>query len=78
MVEKVDEVLAEIAAWRDGKLWGATAIAKFATVSEDTVYRWEKLPDCPISKPAGRYFTTKGELMAWLRNKPPAAEAVGG
>lgn len=57
------------AAWNDPKLWGAKAIADFATVSIDTVYRWERLPDCPITKPGGRYFALKTALAQWMVTK---------
>lgn len=66
---KVEQVLDEINEWRHGKLWGATEIAASAGVSTDTVVRWASLADCPISKPAGRYFVTRGALMDWMRQK---------
>lgn len=55
--------------WRDQKLWGAKAIADFAEVSVDTVYRWEQLPDCPVSKPGGRYFALRTALSRWMLSK---------
>ncbi len=65
----VDSVLRQIADWRDHKLWGAPAIAQFAGVSEETIPNWAALPDCPISKCAGRYFTTRGALQTWMTRK---------
>jgi hypothetical protein len=53
----------------EGKLWGATAIARFAGVSVETVYRWERLQDCPVTKPGGRYFAFRSALMTWLTAK---------
>ena len=50
-------------------LWGATAIARFAGVSVETVYRWERLQDCPVTKPGGRYFAFRSALMTWLTTK---------
>jgi hypothetical protein len=70
MTNPVDDVLAEIAAWRAGKLWGASMIAAFLGVSESWVYDLAKDPNCPIYKPSGRYFALKSELIEWLRTKP--------
>ena len=72
----VDDVLKEIAAWRDGRLWGKPAIAKFAGVSIDTVARWSTIPGCPISRPGGTYFAVRGELELWLRSKQPVDAAI--
>jgi hypothetical protein len=66
----MSESAMEIITLRGDRLWGATEIAKFSGVSEDTVRRWSLLPDCPISKPSGRYFCTRTALMQWLTNKP--------
>lgn len=62
---RADEVLAP-----ERKLWGAETIAAFLGVSADTVYKLAKDPGCPISKPGGRYFAFKSELVIWLRTKP--------
>ena len=55
--------------WSVERIWGASEIAKFAGVSVDTVYRWETLPDCPITKTAGRYFALKTPLVNWICEK---------
>lgn len=55
------------------RLWGAKAIARFAGVSEATVYRWADRGDCPISKPGGRYLAFRSELERWMRSQPDAA-----
>lgn len=60
---RADEVLEP-----DRPLWGLPLIAQIAGVSIDTVRRWHKDTDAPISKPGGRYFTTRRALMAWLRS----------
>lgn len=52
------------------KIWGASAIAGYLGVSVDTVYRLAQEPDCPITRPSGRYFAYQRELNAWLRTKP--------
>lgn len=59
---RVDEMLEP-----DRALWGLPEIANAARVSVDTVRRWHKGTQAPISKPGGRYFAMRGELMAWLR-----------
>jgi hypothetical protein len=48
------------------RLWGAEAIARFAGVSVATVYRWQELDECPITKRGGRYFSTRSALSGWL------------
>ncbi|RNI20990.1 MULTISPECIES: DNA-binding protein [Paracoccus] len=50
----------------DRDLWGLPAIAKAAGVSIDTVRRWHLHTDAPISKPGGRYFSTRNALRGWL------------
>ena len=60
---------AEIITLRGDRLWGATEIANFAGVSEDTVRRWSCLTNCPIAKPGGRYFVTRTALLQWLTAK---------
>ncbi|MFZ5690547.1 MAG: hypothetical protein ACOY5F_04770 [Pseudomonadota bacterium] len=67
--DQVKHILDEIADWRSGRLWGATEIAAFAGVSCDTIRRWADLPDCPISKPHGRLFVTRADLLRWLKAK---------
>lgn len=54
---------------REEALWGAAAIARLARCSVDLIYDWEKLPDCPISKPGGRYFVLKTVFIRWLTAK---------
>lgn len=49
------------------RLWGAKAIARFAGVSEATVFRWARLPGAPIHKPRGRYMAMRSELDRWLK-----------
>lgn len=49
--------------------WGAKTIGRLAGVCEHTVYRWERLPDCPITKVNGRYFVLKSLLIRWLTEK---------
>lgn len=53
-------------------LWGLDRIARFAAVSGDVVKKWERLADSPVSKPGGRYFCLKSELLRWLRTKRAA------
>lgn len=50
------------------KLWGAPAIAAALGVSVATVYRFASETDCPITRPAGRYFAYRSELENWLRS----------
>ena len=60
---RVDEMLEP-----EQMLWGLPAIAKAARVSEATARRWANGgAGAPISKPGGRYFSQRSELMAWLR-----------
>ena len=51
------------------KLWGLPAIAQVLGVSVDTARRWAKDParHLPVTRPGGRYFATRTELMQWLR-----------
>lgn len=67
--QNVVDVLSDIDQWRSGKLWGKSSIAKFAGVSIDKVARWATLPGCPITRPGGAYFVTRGALTAWLTSK---------
>ena len=55
----------------DRKLWGLPAIAGVLGVSVDTARRWANDPDCsaPITRPGGRYFAVRSELVAWLRDR---------
>jgi len=55
------------------RLIGAKAIARFAGISEATVYRWAERPDCPIMKPGGRYMAYRTELDLWMRGETTAA-----
>jgi hypothetical protein len=56
---------------REEATWGATNIARLARCSVDLIYDWEKLPDCPITKPDGkRYFVLKSAFIRWLTAKP--------
>jgi hypothetical protein len=53
-------------------LWGAKEIGAFAGgVSAVTVYSWERLPDCPVTKVNGRYCVDASLLLAWLTRKIP-------
>ncbi len=56
---------------RDQKLWGLPLIAQALGVSVDTARRWARDPsrNLPVSKPGGRYFAMRSELLAWLRVK---------
>lgn len=47
-------------------LWGATTIAGYMGVSDDFVRKIAEQPGSPIRKRAGRLFTTKTEVIAWL------------
>jgi len=58
---RADEVLEP-----DRQLWGLPEIARVAGVSIDTVRRWHRKTDAPISKPGGRYYSTKSALKNWL------------
>lgn len=58
---RVDEVLEP-----DRHLWGLPEIAQAAGVSIDTAKRWYQKTDAPISKPGGRYFSTRAALLSWL------------
>lgn len=51
--------------------WGAKAIGALVGVSVHTIYRWERLRDCPITKVNGRYFVLKSALMRWVLSKSP-------
>lgn len=64
-----DSEAPEIITLRGERLWGAPEIAQFAGVSDDTVRRWERIPDCPIYKPGGRYFSTRTALLSWMTKK---------
>jgi len=50
-------------------IWGIGAIAKALNLSESTVKRLAKDPACPVSRPSGRYFVYRSELVRWLRSK---------
>lgn len=53
-------------------IWGAKAIGDYAGgVSAVTVYGWERLPDCPVTKVNGRYCVDASLLLAWLTRKIP-------
>lgn len=54
-------------------LWGATTIAAFMGVSDDFVQKIAKEPGGPIRRRAGRLFTTRTEILAWLM---PGTEEV--
>lgn len=54
------------------QLWGRKAIANALGVSVDMVVSLARSPDCPIYRPAGRYFAYWSELGTWLRTKPGA------
>lgn len=58
---RLDEVLEP-----DRCLWGLPQIAQAAGVSVDTVRRWHRNTDAPISKPGGRYFSQRTALIRWL------------
>ncbi len=67
-VDKFDKY---IAVKKTQKLWGAPAIAKALGISVSSVYRLASKPDVPIYKPeSGGYFAYRGELEAWLKQKP--------
>jgi|GEM_PF-3096004 len=52
-------------------LWGLTEIAACLGVSVDTARRWAKDPrnDLPVSKPMGRWFAERNQLLAWRRQQ---------
>lgn len=50
----------------DRHLWGLPAIANAAGVSIDTVRRWYDSTDAPITKPGGRYYSTRSAILNWL------------
>lgn len=50
----------------DRQLWGLPEIAQAAGVSIDTVRRWYRGTDAPISKPGGRYYSTRNAMRGWL------------
>lgn len=58
---RADEILQP-----DRQLWGLHQIAAAAGVSIDTARRWSQKTDAPISKPGGRYYSTRKALMSWL------------
>lgn len=58
---RLDEVLEP-----DRHLWGLPEIARVAGVSTDTVRRWHQKTNAPISKPGGRYFSTRRAMISWL------------
>lgn len=71
MTEKMD--LPNLDRWRldallepDHQLWGLPAIAQSSGVSIDTVRRWYEKTDAPISKPGGRYYSTRNAMRRWL------------
>ncbi len=47
-------------------LWGASTIARFIGTSDDFVHKIAKENGSPIRRRAGRLFTTKTEITAWL------------
>ncbi|RWR29468.1 DNA-binding protein [Sinirhodobacter populi] len=53
----------------DRKLWGLSQIADVLGVSPDTVRRWANDPssNLPVSKPMGRWFAVRRDLLAWQR-----------
>lgn len=53
------------------KVWGLQGIASVLGVSIDTARRWANSPkiDVPITRPAGRYFAMRSELLEWLRRR---------
>uniref|UniRef100_A4WS88 DNA-binding protein n=1 Tax=Cereibacter sphaeroides (strain ATCC 17025 / ATH 2.4.3) TaxID=349102 RepID=A4WS88_CERS5 len=52
-------------------LWGLPAIAKCLGVSIDTARRWanDKASGMPVSKPMGRWFAYRTELLAWRQKR---------
>lgn len=50
-------------------LWGLPAIAAAMGVCRDTVRRAYENPtiDIPVSKPGGRYYAARSELLAWMK-----------
>lgn len=65
---RLDEILEPQMKPRE-RLWGAEAIAEALGVSVATVYRWAADPACtvPISRPKGRYFALRSEILSWLQ-----------
>lgn len=61
---RLDEVLEP-----DRHLWGLPEIARVAGVSIDTVRRWYHKTDAPISKPGGRYYSTRVAIKNWLKSR---------
>lgn len=61
-----DEMMREA---RPEHLWGLPEIARAMGVSRDTVRRTLKRPGTgiPVSKPGGRYYAARSELLAWMR-----------
>ncbi len=56
---------------REESVWGARNIAYLAGCSVDFIYTMANDPDCPISKPGGRYFTLKTPFIRYLTAKKP-------
>lgn len=52
-------------------LWGLRAIGNAIGVSDDTVRRLVKDPasGIPVTRPGGRYYAARSELLAWLRRR---------
>lgn len=70
---KIAELRPSLDRWRldkvlepDRPLWGLSEIARMAGVSVDTVRRWHRRSDAPISKPGGRYYSTRNAMKSWL------------
>lgn len=55
----------------DRKLWGLPAIAQVMGCCIDRARRLANDPasGAPISKPGGRYFAVRSELLGWMRGK---------
>lgn len=54
---------------RPEHLWGLPVIAAAVGLSRDTVRRMvERGDDIPVSRPGGRYYAARSELLAWLRS----------
>lgn len=58
---RLDEVLEP-----DRHLWGLPEIARVAGVSIDTVRRWHRDTNAPITRPGGRYYSTRAAMTSWL------------
>lgn len=66
---KIDPVTFDVLVGGPELIWGIGAIAKALNLSESTVKRLAKDPGFPVSKPSGRYFAYRADLILWLRSK---------